>query len=220
MSKRESDASDSASTSASDRSSRGCSSGSEGPVARRKTYAAVTVHRKTKASASAQKACEDGGSQKRGATRHSRGKRVLPIIQCTGWDAKVLVDTGSTHTLVHNDAARASGWLGAVTPCNCEATTVAGITAMGGELVLDLKPISGLKRTVKAHVLDWGPQTYQVILGADALCSMGARVTTGSGGCRVKVGKQTLQFGRSVRRRGLCGGSSREIARRCESPKR
>ncbi|KAL1123015.1 hypothetical protein AAG570_002103 [Ranatra chinensis] len=92
--------------------------------------------------------------------------------------------------LVHTDAARASGWLGTVTPCNCEATTVAGVTAMGGELVLDLEPISGLKSTVKAHVLDWGPQTYQVILGADALRSLGARVTTGSGGWRVKVGNR------------------------------
>ncbi|KAL1140059.1 hypothetical protein AAG570_007036 [Ranatra chinensis] len=35
-----------------------------------------------------------------------------------------------------------------------------------------------------------------------------------------KSGKQTLQFGRSVRRRGLCGGSSREIARRCDYSKR
>ncbi|KAL1140054.1 hypothetical protein AAG570_007031 [Ranatra chinensis] len=72
------------------------------------------------------------GAQKRGATHHGRDKRVLPIIQCTGWDAKVLVDTGSTHTLGHTDAARASGWLGAVTPCNFEARTVVGVTAMGG----------------------------------------------------------------------------------------
>ncbi|KAL1109929.1 hypothetical protein AAG570_014130 [Ranatra chinensis] len=47
-----------------------------------------------------------------------------------------------------------------------------------------------MKRTVKAHVLDWGPQVYQVILGADALCSLGARVTARAGGWRVKVGKK------------------------------
>ncbi|KAL1140068.1 hypothetical protein AAG570_007045 [Ranatra chinensis] len=70
------------------------------------------------------------------------------------------------------------------------ATTVAGVTAMGGEMILDLEPISGIKRTVKAHVLDWGPQVYQVILGADALCSLGTRVTARSGGWRVKVGNK------------------------------
>ncbi|KAL1129718.1 hypothetical protein AAG570_012662 [Ranatra chinensis] len=45
-------------------------------------------------------------------------------------------------------------WLGAV---------------MGGEAILDLEPVSGVEGTVKAHVLDWGPPNYQVILGADAL---------------------------------------------------
>ncbi|KAL1131197.1 hypothetical protein AAG570_010815 [Ranatra chinensis] len=179
MIRRESDASDSASSSASYRSSGAFRSGSERSAARQRTYAAVTAQRKTssaaKALASAYKACEDCGSKRRRASHHSSGKRVkLPIIQCVGWDVKVLVYTGSTQTLVHTDAARDSGWLGAVTPCNCDATTVPGVTAIGGtKLVLDLKPTSRVKRTIKAHVLDCGPQNYQVILGADALCSLG-----------------------------------------------
>ncbi|KAL1109918.1 hypothetical protein AAG570_014152 [Ranatra chinensis] len=44
--------------------------------------------------------------------------------------------------------------------------------------------------TAKAYVLDWGSQNYQATLGADALRSMGARLTTGSGGWRVKVGNR------------------------------
>ncbi|KAL1130322.1 hypothetical protein AAG570_013260 [Ranatra chinensis] len=167
MSKRESDASDSASSSASDRSSGAFSSGNEGLAARRRTYAVVTAQQR---------------HRRRVRMAVAGGKEQLTIAdhQCTGWDAKVLVDTGSTHTAVHTDADRALGCLGAVTPYSCEAATVAGITAIGGELALYLQPISGLKRTVQAHVLDWGPQNYQVILGADAMRSLGARVVGGS----------------------------------------
>ncbi|KAL1131341.1 hypothetical protein AAG570_010959 [Ranatra chinensis] len=80
------------------------------------------------------------------------------------------------HTLVHSGVTRDLGWSDGVTPCGCRATTVAGVTPMGGKLEIDLEPISGVKRTVLAHVLDWGPQNYQIILGADALCLLGARV--------------------------------------------
>ncbi|KAL1139229.1 hypothetical protein AAG570_006215 [Ranatra chinensis] len=38
--------------------------------------------------------------------------------------------------------------------------------------------------------MDWGPPTYQVILGADALGPLGARVTAGSDEWRVRLGKK------------------------------
>ncbi|KAL1123026.1 hypothetical protein AAG570_002114 [Ranatra chinensis] len=99
----------------------------------------------------------------------------------------MLVDMGSTHTLVRTSAAHDLGWLDGAIPCDCEATTVAGIVPMRGEIKLNLEPISGVKRTVKAHVMDWGPPTYQVILGADALRPLGARVTAGSDEWRVSM---------------------------------
>ncbi|KAL1138340.1 hypothetical protein AAG570_008404 [Ranatra chinensis] len=74
-------------------------------------------------------------------------------------------------------------------PCGCEATTVAGFGPMRREIKMNLGPISGVIRTVKSHVMDWGPPMYQVILGADTLRPLGARMTAGSGEWRVRLGK-------------------------------
>ncbi|KAL1130301.1 hypothetical protein AAG570_013239 [Ranatra chinensis] len=87
--RRESDASDSASSSGSDRSSGAYSSGSEVLTPRQRTY--VTAQRSTssaaKASVSAYKACGDGGSTRRRAARLNTGARVT--TGSGGWRVKV-----------------------------------------------------------------------------------------------------------------------------------
>ncbi|KAL1129511.1 hypothetical protein AAG570_012456 [Ranatra chinensis] len=52
-----------------------------------------------------------------------------------------------------------------------------------------------MRRTVKAHVLDWGLQAYQIILGTNALRPLGDRVVAGKGFWKAKT----------YRWRGKCG---------------
>ncbi|KAL1129525.1 hypothetical protein AAG570_012470 [Ranatra chinensis] len=54
-------------------------------------------------------------------------------------------------------------------PCSFVATTVSGPTSLRCEIVLSLEGLSGRKRSVIAHVMDWTSNEYEVILGTDAL---------------------------------------------------
>ncbi|KAL1140920.1 hypothetical protein AAG570_000848 [Ranatra chinensis] len=92
--------------------------------------------------------------------------------ECPSWGCKVLVDTGSTSTLIKEGVIRTQGWGSRVLPCECLATTVSGPTPLRGEIVLPLSGLSGKNRTVVAHVMDWSSNEYEAILGTDALKSV------------------------------------------------
>ncbi|KAL1140097.1 hypothetical protein AAG570_000029 [Ranatra chinensis] len=94
---------------------------------------------------------------------------ALPVVWSPTWGCTVLIDTGSTSTIIKKKIVRNRGWQSQVKLCICVATTVAGPTSLSGELVLSLKGLSGENRSVVAHVMDWASNEYDAILGTDAL---------------------------------------------------
>ncbi|KAL1138978.1 hypothetical protein AAG570_009039 [Ranatra chinensis] len=94
---------------------------------------------------------------------------TLPVVWSPTWGCTVLINTGSTSTIIKEKIVRNRGWQSQVKLCTCAATTVAGPTPLSGELVFSLKGLSGKNRSVVAHVIDWASNEYDAILGTDAL---------------------------------------------------
>ncbi|KAL1129655.1 hypothetical protein AAG570_012600 [Ranatra chinensis] len=94
-----------------------------------------------------------------------------PDVGCT-----VLIDTGSTSTIIKEKIVRNRGWQSQVKLCTRVATSVAGPTPLSGEIVLSLKGLSEKNRSVVAHVMDWASNEYDAILGTDALRCVKASV--------------------------------------------
>ncbi|KAL1139223.1 hypothetical protein AAG570_006209 [Ranatra chinensis] len=113
----------------------------------------------------------------------------LPKAMQENWGCKVLVDTGSTSTLIKVGVIRAQGWEAGVVPCGCVATTVSGPTPLRGEIVLSLKGLSGKDKSVIAHVMDWTSTEYEAILGTDALKCVNGQVRVNGSEWAVKLGK-------------------------------
>ncbi|KAL1130399.1 hypothetical protein AAG570_013337 [Ranatra chinensis] len=109
--------------------------------------------------------------------------------QPKGWGCKMLVDTGSTSTLIKKGVIRTQGWGSRVVPCECVPTTVSGPTPLRGEIVLPLSGLSGKNRTVVAYVMDWSSNEYEAILGTDALKSVKGQIIMNSSEWRVRLGK-------------------------------
>jgi hypothetical protein len=81
------------------------------------------------------------------------GKGRLPIFTLPEWGgARVLVDTGSTSTIIGKGLAERMGWLKAARRCVCKMTTVTGTQGMLGEFNLELRDLTGVKGTIKVHV--------------------------------------------------------------------
>ncbi|KAL1130384.1 hypothetical protein AAG570_013322 [Ranatra chinensis] len=110
---------------------------------------------------------------------------TLPVVWSPTWGCTVLIDTGSTSTIIKEKIVRNRGWQSQVKLCTCVATTVAGPTPLSGELVLSLKGLSGKNRSVVAHVMDWASNEYDAILGTDALRSEGGVSRSGYVGAAV-----------------------------------
>ncbi|KAL1129500.1 hypothetical protein AAG570_012445 [Ranatra chinensis] len=108
------------------------------------------------------------GQPKGSPSKGQKGDCLRPGRKDTG----VLVDTGSTSTLIKEWVIRTQGWGSLVVPCECVATTVSGTTPLRGEIVLPLSGLSGKNRTMVAHVMDWSSNEYEAILGTDALKSV------------------------------------------------
>ncbi|KAL1130768.1 hypothetical protein AAG570_012009 [Ranatra chinensis] len=109
--------------------------------------------------------------------------------ECPSWGCKVLVDTGSTSTLIKEGVIRTQGWGSRVVPCECVATTVSGPTPLRGEIELPLSGLSGKNRTVVAHVMDWSSNEYEAILGTDALKSVKSQIRMNGSEWQVRLGK-------------------------------
>ena len=70
----------------------------------------------------------------------------LPIFELCEWgNARVLLDTGSTSTIIGRTVADRMEWLKKARPCTCKMSTVAGSTGMLGEVEINLKPLIGMK---------------------------------------------------------------------------
>ncbi|KAL1129493.1 hypothetical protein AAG570_012438 [Ranatra chinensis] len=113
----------------------------------------------------------------------------LPDARQENWGCKVLVDTGSTSTLIKEGVIRTQGWGSRVVPCECVATTVSGPTPLRGEIELPLSGLSGKNRTVVAHVMDWSSNEYEAILGTDALKSVKSQIRMNGSEWQVRLGK-------------------------------
>lgn len=81
----------------------------------------------------------------------------------------MLVDTGSTSTIVGKSIADRMGWLKEAKKCSCRMTTVAGAQGMIGEFRVELTALTGMKGSARVHIAEIPERTYDIILGTDIL---------------------------------------------------
>ncbi|KAL1130448.1 hypothetical protein AAG570_011696 [Ranatra chinensis] len=96
-----------------------------------------------------------------------------PGVWSPTWGCTVLINTGSTSTIIKENVVRNRGWQSQVKLHICVATTVAGPTPLSDELVLSLKGLSGKNQSVVAHVMAWILNEYDAILTDAFRCVKG-----------------------------------------------
>ena len=121
-------------------------------------------------------------------------REKLPIFKLCEWgNARVLVDTGSTSTIVGKSLAGRMEWLRKAKACHCRMSTVTGSTGMLGEIDIDVKPLTGMKKLVRVHIAEIPERMYDVILGTDILKEFKGYVRYRKGQWRIRVGKVSFK---------------------------
>lgn len=130
-----------------------------------------------------------GGEQK---SELKRGR--LPIFILSKWGgARVLVDTGSTSTIVGKGVADRMGWLKEAKGCSCRMTTVTGSQKMLGELELELAALTGIKGALIVHIAEIPERTYDIILGTDILRPYKGYPRYARGHWLIKIGARSFR---------------------------
>ena len=128
--------------------------------------------------------------------RSQIGRGRLPIFTLRKWrGARVLVDTGSTSTIIGKTIADKMGWLKRAKGCKCRMNTVVGSQDMLGEFKLNLKELTGEIGEKIAHIAEIPEHTYDVILGTDILRPFKGYPRYKRGQWRIKIGKASFRAG-------------------------
>ena len=123
----------------------------------------------------------------------------LPIFELYEWgNARVLLDTGSTNTIVGRTVANRMEWLEKAKTCLCKMSTITGSMGMLGEIEIDIKPLIGIKTRVKVHIAEIPEGMYDVILGTDILRQFRGRASYKKGQWLIKVGKVSFKATASI----------------------
>jgi hypothetical protein len=86
-----------------------------------------------------------------------KNSEKLPIFKLEEWGvARIFVNTGSNSTIIGKTVASKMGWLNKAEACLCKMSTVTGVTGMLGEVEVNLKPLTGMKKRNKVIEKDNG----------------------------------------------------------------
>ncbi|KAL1110617.1 hypothetical protein AAG570_008145 [Ranatra chinensis] len=160
---------------------RGASSGGESSSGREKkkqktTYAGVV-------------------NKERSSKRKKRDSVIgLPILEVPEWrGARILVDTGSTGTVMGEKIVEKLGLVDKIKMCDCEMVTVAGKKKMIGEVEINLKGLMGIDRKRVVHVASIPGKSHDMIMGTDLLGPGECYVRFKHKNWRVKLGQKSYR---------------------------